>query len=335
MLTGQISAPGQILLSNIDIPEPGPKDILIKVRRAGICGTDIHILHGSYPAQYPLIPGHEFSGTIEMVGTSVTRFQPGDRVTADPNIACNRCENCQKNQINQCLNWQGIGITRAGGFADYVIAPEGNVYPIGSISFEEGAFIEPLACVIWGIQTIRPTIGDRTLIFGAGPMGCLIMQSLKAAGATEVTIVDRLPSRLKKAASLGADHTLLTEEAPSVLKNLSPDGFDIVTDATGSPSVVESCFQYVRARGKVWLFGVCTPDAKASFSPYEVFRKDLSIFGSYAVNRTFNESIELLRSGTVKVRPLLSHTLPLEDFAEAMRVAEHDPKRMKVQLYWD
>ncbi len=333
MLTGQISAPGQILVTNVDIPEPGPEDVLIKVNRAGICGTDIHILHGSYPAQYPLIPGHEFSGTVEMVGTSVTIFQPGDRVTADPNIACNRCKHCQENQANQCLNWEGIGVTRAGSFADYVIAPQSNVYSIGSISFEEAAFIEPLACVIWGIQTIRPSVGDRTLVFGAGPMGCLVMQSLKAAGATEVTIVDRLQSRLEKAAFLGADHTLLAEEAPSILKQLAPHGFDVVTDATGSASVVESCFKYVRSRGKIWLFGVCTPDAKASFSPYEVFRKDLSIFGSYAVNRTFNESIDLIQSGTVKVNPLLSHSLPLKDFAEAMQVAEHDPERMKVQLY--
>jgi D-arabinitol dehydrogenase (NADP+) len=332
MRAAQISSPGQISLANVEIPELGPEDVLIRIRRAGVCGTDIHILHGSYPASYPLIPGHEFSGTVEMAGTSVTRFRVGDRVTADPNIACNRCEHCQRNQPNQCLNWQGIGVTRAGGFADYVSVPEGNVYSIGEISFEDAAFIEPLACVVWGIQVVRPSVGDRALVFGAGPMGCLVMQNLKAVGATEVTIADPVQSRLEKAASLGADRVVLSEEAAGTLGRLAPHGFDIVVDATGLPSVVERCFDYVRARGKVWLFGVCPPDAKVSFSPYQAFRNDLSIYGSYAVNRTFNESIELIRSGTVQVSPLLSHSLPLKDFVEGMQVAEHNPKRMKVQF---
>lgn len=308
-------------------------EVLIRVHRAGICGTDIHILHGTYQATYPLVPGHEFSGTVAAVGENVDGYSVGDRVTADPNIACGHCVNCQRNRPNQCLHWQGIGVTRPGGFAEYVSAPQGNVYPVGDLSFTEASFVEPLACVVWGVQVLRPNVGDQALVFGAGPMGCLVMQNLKAAGVTEVTMVDRVEGRLAVARDLGADHTLHSDElGDAAMKHIAPLGFDIVTDATGIPAVVEQCFGFTRARGKVWLFGVCPPDATVRFSPYEAFRKDLSIYGTYAVNRTFHESIALIRSGAVRVGPLLSHSLPLDAFEEGLRVAEQDPDRMKVQF---
>lgn len=312
---------------------PAPDEVLIRVQRAGVCGTDIHILHGTYQARYPLVPGHEFSGTVAAVGENVHNYTVGERVTADPNIACNHCPNCQRNQPNQCLNWKGIGVTQPGGFAEYVSAPQSNVYPIGNLSFSEAAFIEPLACVVWGVHVLQPHVGDQALIFGAGPMGCLVLQNLKAAGVTEVTLVDRVEERLAVAQALGADHTLHSDEVnQATMKRIAPLGFDIVTDATGVPAVVESCFVYTRGRGKVWLFGVCPPDTTARFSPYEAFRKDLSIYGTYAVNRTFHESIALIRSGAVRVEPLLSHSFPLDAFEEGLRIAEHDPKRMKVQF---
>ncbi|UCH24286.1 MAG: zinc-dependent alcohol dehydrogenase family protein [Trueperaceae bacterium] len=333
MKAAQITAPKQTALTELEVPTPGDDDVLIRVRRAGICGTDIHILHGTYQATYPLTPGHEISGEVAAVGQAVRRFQVGDRVTADPNIACNRCENCQRNEPNQCLNWQGMGVTRPGGFAEYVLAPEGNVYPIGEQSFEVAAFIEPLACVVWGIHVVKPRLGDRALVFGAGPMGCLLMQTLKTAGVTEVVMVDKVERRLEIARRLGASHALHADEADEkTLAGFAPLGFDIVTDATGIPAVVEQSVRYARARGKVWLFGVCPPESKVAISPFDIFRKDLSLYGTYAVNRTFNESIALLESGAVQVEPLLSHTLPLEEFHEGLRLAERDPERMKVQF---
>lgn len=333
MLTAQIIAPTQTRLVEADEPTLGPDEVLIRVERAGVCGTDIHILHGTYQADYPLVPGHEFSGTVAAVGSGVRGYALGDRVTADPNIACGHCANCQRNQPNQCLNWTGLGVTRAGGFAEYVAVPQSNVYPIGELSFADAAFIEPLACVVWGVHVLSPRVGDQALIFGAGPMGCLVLQNLKAAGVTSVTVVDKVERRLAVAKELGADHALLSGDVDRArMERIAPLGFDVVTDATGIPSVVEQCFTYTRGRGKVWLFGVCPPDAKARFSPYEAFRKDLSIYGTYAVNRTFHESIALIRSGAVRVAPLLSHSLPLSAFEEGLGLAEQDPDRMKVQF---
>lgn len=333
MLAAQILAPGRAHVIETEQPTPGPDDVLIEVAAAGICGTDIHIFRGEYMAVYPLIPGHEFSGTVIGCGENVTRFKVGDRVTADPNIPCNRCPACQRNEPNQCENLAAIGVTRSGAFAHYVIAPEGNVFPIGNLSFEAAALVEPLACVVWGLKRVQVQPGDSALVFGVGPMGCLMVQSLRSVGASNIVVTDTVPWRLEQAMQLGASEAVLADEHQERrLKAIAPKGYDIVVDVTGIPKVLEQSFQYARARGKVWVFGVCPVDAPATFIPYDVFRKDLSIIGSFAVNRTFQESIAMINSGLIRVEPLISHRLPLADFVQGLEMAEHDPKRMKVQF---
>jgi 2-desacetyl-2-hydroxyethyl bacteriochlorophyllide A dehydrogenase len=333
MQAAQIQAPGEVQIVEVARPEPGPGEVLIEVVAAGICGTDIHIYQGEYEAVYPIIPGHEFSGRVAAVGESVTRFQPGDRVTADPNVPCYRCEACQRAEFNQCENLTAVGVNGSGAFAEYVIAPEGSTFSIGGLPFSHAAMVEPLACVAWGLERVQVGVGDSVLVFGAGPMGCLIMQAVRAAGAGRVAITDVTEWRLAVAESLGVDAAVpADEEQAETLNTLAPKGFDIVADATGIPAVLERCFEYVRPRGKVWAFGVCPPDATASFAPYDVFRKDLTVIGSFAVNRTFPQSLAMLQSGAVKVEPLISHRLPLERFAEGLALAESAPDRMKVQI---
>src|SRR5579859_5324022 len=190
MEAAQIETPEKAQVIDTAMPVPGPDDVLIAVAAAGICGTDLHIFHGEYEATYPLIPGHEFSGTVVAIGENVKRYKPGDRVTADPNIPCNRCPACQRNEPNQCESLAAIGVTRSGAFAQYVIAPEGNVFPIGDLTFAQAALIEPLACVVWGLKRVQVQPGDSALIFGAGPMGCLLLQAIKHSGAAKVDITD-------------------------------------------------------------------------------------------------------------------------------------------------
>ena len=333
MKAGQITQPNEVRVVNVDVPAVGADDVLIRVRAAGICGTDVHILRGEYEANYPIIPGHEFSGEVVSTGANVTRFRAGDRVTADPNIPCNRCSFCQRNEPNQCRHLKAIGVTRDGGFAEYVTAPEANVFPIGDISYKAAALIEPLACVVWGLQQVAVQPGDSALVFGAGPMGCLLLQAVKHAGAARVVAVDTVEWRLRMAAELGATETVLADaDSFARLNQLEPDGFNLVADATGVPSVLEGAFQYARPRGKVWVFGVTPRDARVSFPPYDVFRKDLKVIGSFAVNRTFPQSIALIQQGAVKVEPLVSHELSLDEFGRGFDLAQHDPKRMKIQF---
>ncbi|MCB0005413.1 MAG: zinc-dependent alcohol dehydrogenase family protein [Anaerolineales bacterium] len=333
MKAGRIVEPNQIEVVALAEPEIGPEDVLIQVRAAGICGTDIHILKGEYPfARFPMVPGHEFSGEVVAVGNAVTRFKPGDRVTADPNIPCNRCENCQRNEPNQCQNLAVIGVTRDGAFAEYVAAPEAVTFPIGDMSFSDAALIEPLACVAWGLQRVQIQAGDRVLIFGAGPMGCLLAQAAAAAGAAQVDVTDVVPGRLAIIAELGVTHTMLADDLPQNAKAFAPQGYDLVIDATGVPAVIQQTMAYTRPRGKIWLFGVAPDRATVPFSPYEIFRKDLAIIGSFAVNRTFPQAIMLLQNGKINLAPLVSHRLPIEEFARGFQLAQHDPGRMKVQF---
>lgn len=334
MLAAQILSPHQTRVT--ELPEPTLKsdDVLIEIKRAGICGTDLHIWDGSYAlAQYPVVPGHEFAGVVAAVGGEVKNFKPGDRVTADPNLPCNRCEFCKGGQFNQCLNLQATGVTRDGAFARYVAVPEGVVYSIGDMPFARAALIEPLACVAWGMKQVEIQPGDNVLIFGAGPMGCLMLQAVKSVGAASVVMVDKEDWRLELAKQLGATQTINANELkPDTFKDFVPHGFQVVADATGVPKVIEQTFSYVRPGGKIWIFGVANSDATASFSPYDIFRRDLKIIGSFALNKTFPESIAMIGRGAVKVEPLISHQLPLSDFDEGLNLAAKSPTRMKVQF---
>lgn len=333
MKAARIELPGVANVIETDPPTPAYNEVLIQVQSAGICGTDVHIFRGEYEADYPLTPGHEFSGIVTAVGKGVHDFKIGDRVTADPNIPCGRCEFCQRNQPNQCRNLAAIGVTRDGAFAEYVLAPEDNVFSIGNMPFTTATFVEPLACVIWGLKRVQVQPGDHALVFGAGPMGCLILQALQKSGTATVTVTDVAPRRLEIAEQLGATQVLIpSADQVRQLKDYSREGFDLVVDATGIPAVIEQGVYVTRPRGKLWIFGVTPKGAMVSLPSYEIFRKDLSIIGSFAVNRTFQESINLLESGAIRVEPLISHVLPLDDFAEGLEIAQHDPKRMKVQF---
>jgi threonine dehydrogenase-like Zn-dependent dehydrogenase len=164
-------------------------------------------------------------------------------------------------------------------------------------------------------------------------MGCLVAQALKHAGAAHVLITDTVPYRLEIAESLGINEAILADAGQAErLKAAAPGGFDIVVDATGIASVLQSAFAYLRPRGKLWVFGVVPPDKQVSFVPYEVFRRDLTIIGSFAVNRTFHESIALIQNGAIQVEPLISHRLPLSRFCDGLDIAERDQQRMKVQF---
>jgi threonine dehydrogenase-like Zn-dependent dehydrogenase len=207
-----IERPEQVKVVECPMPEPEEHELLIKVMASGICGTDIHILRGEYMGDYPVIPGHEFSGVVERVGEGVTRFQTGDRVAVEPNVACDNCHNCLQNRQNFCLNWQAIGVTRSGGLAQYVVAPEKTAFSIGDLPFEHGAFMEPLSCVLHGVERAKICLADRVLVFGAGPIGILLLQAVQLQGSVQVTVVEKNPARAELALAHGARRCFLNLE---------------------------------------------------------------------------------------------------------------------------
>jgi 2-desacetyl-2-hydroxyethyl bacteriochlorophyllide A dehydrogenase len=276
----------------------------------------VHIYRGEYLGGYPVIPGHEFSGVVEGVGSAVTRFAIGDRVAVEPNITCDNCENCLNNRQNFCLNWQAVGVTRPGGMAQYVTAPEKAVFAIQELSFEQAAFVEPLSCVLHGLTRLEPDLAGRVAILGAGPIGCLLLQGIRLQGAYHVTVVDKNEARLGSAEDMGADRVL------SDLSALEADAYDVVIDATGAIPVMEKSLNFARPGGKVLLFGVPPAGKMMSVEAFQIFHKGLTVLSSFTSVRNSYQAINLLRSGRICVDGLVSHRLPLEDFQRGIEIIE-------------
>lgn len=336
MQAAYYQAPRRIEVRDAPRPKPGPDEVIVHVAACGICGTDQHIFAGDFFPTFPLIGGHEIAGEIVEIGDGVDTVSEGARVAVDPSIFCGSCFFCQRAQGNHCLRWNAIGVTTDGGFAEYVVAPKGNIYPIGEMPFEEAAFIEPLSCVTYGLERLRIPVGANALIYGAGPIGLLMLQLVRHSGSSEVTVVELREEKLKVARGLGAHHALHAgPETDDDLRELSPLGFDVVVDCTGVPAVVEHMFTHVRDEGKLLFFGVNPPEARIGISPYDVYKKDLEIHGSFALRFTFHQAIGLMRSGTVDVKPLLSHRMPIASFAEALQLAASgDVFKVQIQPEW-
>lgn len=316
MRAARIDQPGLMNILELECPEPAPGEVLVRVMASGICGTDIHIFRGEYLGGYPVVPGHEFAGVVEAVGSEVTRFKPGDRVAIEPNIACDNCENCLNNRQNFCLNWQAVGVTRLGGMAQWTTAPEKVVFDIGDLPFTAGAFVEPLSCVLHGLERLDPGIAEKVAILGAGPIGILILQGVRLRGASQIVVVDKNAARLQFAAEMGADQVL------GNLDQLKTDGYDAVIDATGAIPVMQRAIDFARPGGKVLLFGVPPSGKQMTFEAFKIFRKGLTVLSSFTSVRNSYQAIDLLRSGRIQVDRLVSHHLPLEDFQHGIEIIE-------------
>ena len=308
------------------VPEPvcAPDEVIIQVARVGLCGTDLHIYHNEYMSQFPLIGGHEFCGKVIEVGAQVTDFKTGQRVAADPNLYCGHCDFCRDEKANHCLNWVGVGVTRHGAFAEYVAVPAKACYRLPEgLTDLQGAFIEPVSCVAHAMNRLHVWPGDEVLILGAGPMGLILTQVLSRSGAGMVAVVEKQPARLELAQKLGANLAVPAGAGQDqALRAAAPYGFSVVIDATGSPRVIENAFQYLKPRGQYLQFGVAPKDAVVTIKPYDIFKNDWTILGSFALCYTFQPAIAWLAGGRVDVNPLVSHTLPLDDFPAALKEFE-------------
>ena len=327
MKAAQIASPNQMKIIALPEPQPGPGEVVIEVKTSGICGTDIHIYRGEYLGSYPVIPGHEFAGSVAAVGRAVTRYKVGDRVAVEPNVACDNCINCLNNRQNFCLNWQGVGVTRPGGMAQFVAAPEKAVYDIGELPFEAGAFMEPLSCVLHGLERLGAEMACNAAILGAGPIGILLLQGLRLQGAAQVTVVDKNPARVEFALMLGANLGLTS------LDELPVDTFDVVIDATGALPVIHRSLDFVHPGGKVLWFGVPPAGQTAEIEPFTIFRKGLQVLSSFTSLRNSYQALDLLKSGRISLAGLVSHRLPLAEFERGIYILKNGLEGVrKVQI---
>jgi 2-desacetyl-2-hydroxyethyl bacteriochlorophyllide A dehydrogenase len=319
--------------ADVATPEIGRKDVLVRARACGICGTDVHIWEGDFFPTFPLIPGHELAGEVAAIGAEVEGLNIGDRVAVDPTVTCEECHFCMINRQNHCLRWNAVGVTRDGGFGEYVRVPAKNCYRFERVSFGEAAFCEPLACVVFGQDRARIDIGSEVLIVGAGPIGQLHLQCSRANGAAAVTVVDVVESKLELARTMGAHDVVIADNAlAEKLQKIAPYGFDVVIDCTGVARVFQDSLKYVKNGGRYLVFGVCGPHDKVEISPFEIYRRDLEIIGSFAIRRTYDRAFKLMERGAVDVKPLVHEAMPVEELARGLEMMKKGAAPMKLQI---
>jgi 2-desacetyl-2-hydroxyethyl bacteriochlorophyllide A dehydrogenase len=316
MRAAQIEKPGSIVVGEAPDPRPGAGQVLVRVEACGVCGTDLHIADGEFaPTPYPIIPGHEFAGTVVEIGPEVTTgIEIGARVAVDPSLFCGYCAACRSGRGNLCANWGATGDTVDGAFAELVAVPAANAYRLPEhMTFEQGALVEPLSCAVHGMRRLGVEVGESVLVVGAGTMGLLLIQLLDRAGA-EVVAVDRLESKLALAESMGARRSATSVGA------LGGELFDAVVDVTGVPAAIEDGFEAVRRGGRFLVFGVAPSDARVALSPFRIYNDEITVVGSMAVLHSFGAALDLISDGIVRTDALVSHRLPLERFEEALHV---------------
>ena len=307
--------PGSFRVADVPDPTPQATQIVVRVECCGICGTDLHILAGEFPpTPYPIIPGHEFAGTVVARGADVRPDLPvGARVAVDPSLYCGYCRKCRAGRDNLCENWAAIGDTVDGAFAEFVAVPAVNAYRLPDhLDAQYGAMAEPLACAVHGIRRLGPVSGDPVVVIGAGTMGLMMLQLLLHAGAGPVAVVDRVSERLEVARKLGAAQAVTDAGA------LDEARFGVAVDATGVPEAIETAIGLLDRGGRMLVFGVSPAEAAIRVSPFRVYNDEITITGSMAILRSFGQAVDLLASGAVDPRPLLGEPLPLERWGEAV-----------------
>lgn len=321
-------SPNDVIVGTLPDPDPGRGEVLVRVKASGICHTDIEVMCGNYgTSTYPIVPGHEFAGEIAEVGADVSGISVGDRVVVDPNLQCGACRACLRGWAHLCENLGAYGVTVNGGFAECCTVRADAVHAIGDLTFAEAALAEPMGCVLNGLSPFQDRIVECAIIFGAGPMGLLMGLALKSRGTDEVIMVDRLEDRLGKAESVGLSAMNADADETARLTR----SCDLAVDATGVPAVVGKLPEYVGNGGAVLIFGVCPSDARIAISPFEIFRRQLSLFGTHSLNHNIPDALELLKEIGGGVQKVVSHQLPIEEIATVM-AGRHLPGSMKIQM---
>ena len=315
-----------VTVENREVPSPGPRELKIRVEASGLCGTDLHIAAGEYPFAHPGITlGHEFTGTIVEVGPEVAKFDIGERIVVDPNIPCRICTYCHSSRPHLCENPEALGVTLNGGLSELAVVPTSQAYKVpDGVPPEAAALTEPLACALHAVDLsgIRP--GKTALVLGAGPIGILTAALLVSSGASKVVISEPSESRRARAEAVRAE--------PVEPNAVSEEMVDVVFECVGRVETMKAALDAARPGGTVMWVGVAPPEAEVSVKPYDVFRRELTIRGSYTNPYVMDRALALLATGCIDWREIVTHRFPLSEFGEAWE-AHRTGAGLKVSVY--
>jgi L-iditol 2-dehydrogenase len=326
-----------------EMPRPVPEqgEVLVRIAACGICGSDVHGYDGSSGRRIPpLVMGHEAAGTVAGLGPGANGFKVGDRVTFDSTVYCGQCAYCRSGDVNLCENRQVVGVScgdyrRHGAFAEYVVVPQRIVYGLPEeLSFAEAAMLEAVSVGLHAVRVAELKGGETALILGAGMIGLLTLQAARAGGCSRVFIADVDESRLKMAAEMGADAVIHASGAAmveEVIRLTDGKGVDVVFEAVGRNETVAASIDSVRKGGTVTLIGNITPEVTLPLQ--KVVSRQIRLQGTAASSGEYPQAIELMSSGKIKVKPLITAIAPLEEGAQWFeRLHKGEPNLMKVVL---
>jgi threonine 3-dehydrogenase len=317
-------APG-LTVTTVPKPAPGPGEVLIAVRHAGVCGTDLHIAEWDPWAQGrvrpPIVVGHEFAGEVARLGDGVTELQVGQLVTAEGHIICGHCRQCRTGNGHICRNTRIIGVDRDGAFAEYIVMPATNVLALDGIPTEVGAVMDPMGNAFHTVLT-ADIPGSTVFVVGCGPIGCFAVGIARAAGAAQVIASDVNPTRLALAARMGAHLTLdarTDDVVVRVLEATGGEGVDVVCEMSGVPSALHQALAAVRMGGRMQLLGIPRGEIPINFAT-EIIFKGITIYGVIGrkMYETWNDMLRFLRSGLLDPRPVITHRFPLARIDDAL-----------------
>lgn len=320
----QARAPG-LTVTTVPKPSAGPGEVLIAVRHAGMCGTDLHIADWDAWAQGritpPLVIGHEFAGEVVAVGERVTEIKPGQSVTAEGHIVCGHCLQCRTGNSHICRRTQIIGVDRDGAFAEFIVMPATNVLPLDGIPTDIGAIMDPMGNAFHAVLTAEIP-GSMVFVVGCGPIGCFAVGVARAAGAAKVIASDVNPKRLALAARMGA-HVTLDADREDVVRRVREEtggeGADVVCEMSGVPSALHQAFAAVRMGGRVQLLGIPTEDVPIDFAN-EIIFKGLTLYGVIGrkMYETWHQMRRYLSARLLDPRPVITHRFPLARVDDAL-----------------
>lgn len=318
MKAAKIYGPKDIRIEEAELPSLEKGMVKVKVEYAGICGSDMHeYIAGTYPMRTQPVLGHEFAGTVIEVADGVSTIKVGDRVAVEPLMPCGKCDNCQRGFVNLCTQRQGYGYTVSGGFAQYAVVKQENVFLLpDNMSLQLGALVEPTAVAVHAVRQSQLKLGDTAAIFGAGPIGLLLIQAVKAAGASDIFVIEVSDERREKALELGATYAInpIEQDAVAFIKEMTNGGVNVAYDAAGVQATFTSGVNSVRPGGEFKVVSVW--EKPVSFDPNTIVRTEAKISGSYAYIRLFPEVIRLLSRGMIDGNAVITSEIALDDIVE-------------------
>ena len=337
MLQQVMTEPKKITFREVPVPEAGPDQVLVKIKKIGICGSDIHVYHGTHPyTSYPVTQGHEVSGEIVSLGEYVKDLQIGQKVTIEPQVFCGRCWPCLHGKYNLCEKLKVMGFQTTGTASEYFAVDASKVTPLPEeLSYSEGAMIEPLAVTVHAAKRFPELKGAKAVVLGCGPIGILLVQSLEALGAAEVLATDISDSRLELARSLGADYavnTMKQDYASALLEAFGPDKADVAFECAGSDITMDQAIQNGRKGSTIILVAVFGKTAHVDLAKLNDSELDLNTSMMYR-HEDYVDAIRFVKEGKISLKPLMSRHFAFEDYQKAYEYIDNNREStMKVLI---